>query len=187
MLTPVYMLLAYPDEFATGQTILSAPGWMVGGGLAGLVVGCLLGSTAGFAISLADTLWRGRQRVRWRVALGGVAGLAHSAYLLAFTLMELFDPVAGPRVFAPVYAAYGVAVGMIISIAVPGLGVRRPVRRQLLNAAYAGVASAVVTIPYVLLVYLDEAAASLLSRLLYAFLLPFGIGLALSSRKGRRS
>ena len=177
------MALAYPADFVASQDLISLPAWMLAGGLTQLIFGGLMGMASGFGVGLADALWRGWLQSRWRLVMGGLAGLVQSAYLIAFALMELFHPVAGPMVYVPVYIFYGVLVGLVTTFAIPRLGTRSPVRRQFVRALGAGAASALVTIPYVFLIYVDEATASLLSRLLYAFLLPFGIGLALSARR----
>jgi hypothetical protein len=162
MLLPVYYSVAYPQEFGeTSGDLVSLPMWMIINGISGLVVGGLLGTSSGFAVGLADALWKGRSRVRWRLAIGSLAG------------------------FIPTYLLYGLLQGLILTFVIPPLGSLSPPRQQLIRSAGVGVASALLTIPCVLLLYDIQDPFELTTRMIQAFLLPLGLGLALSSRERR--
>jgi hypothetical protein len=181
--TPLYYALAFPEEFdEIAENIVTLPAWMLSSALMGIVVGGILGMASGFAVGLADALWKGGSRGRWRLLVGSLAGLVHSAYLILFSLIGAFLPSASSSVFIPADIVYGLVQGLIAALVIPPLGTFASFRQQFLRAVSAGLASVLVTIPYVYVVYVGEASSSMFSRLLSAFLLMFGLGIALSSR-----
>jgi DNA-binding SARP family transcriptional activator len=188
ILTPLFTALAFPEEFQEiiGNLVTLAT-WIIGSSIVGFVIGGLLGMASGFAVGLADAMWRGKQRVRWRLLMGCLAGLVHSAYLIAFTLSDMYQVRVGAGVYIPVYLAFGLLQGLITAWVIPQLGTSVPIRKQLGRSVGAGVATALLAVPYVYLVYADKAGVSLLSRLVYSFLIPFGLGLALGDRKAGRA
>ena len=115
-----------------------------------------------------------------------LAGLAHSAYLILFALVGAFEPMAPPSVYIPADIVYGIVQGLIVAFAIPQLGSGSSFRQQLIRSACAGGVSALTAVPYVFSVSPAEPIVLFLSRLLNAFLLPFGVGLALSRRGSRR-
>jgi hypothetical protein len=181
--TPLYEALRSPESFRTAiQELLSVPAWMLAAALVAGVVGGILGWVLGLGAGMADALWKGRASSGWRQAAGSLAGLAITIHLVVFTLMHAYQPSAAPGIYIPVYVLYGLLLGLIVTFAIPGLGESAPFRRQFVRSVGAGAIGAAVTIPYVFLVYRTEVGISLLPRLLNAFLLVFGIGMALSSR-----
>ena len=187
MTTPLYVALALPEDFGEiTQGLLSASAWMLVSTLGALVVGAILGMASGFAIGVADALWTAELRTRWRILAGGLAGLAHSAYLILFALVGAFEPMAPPSVYIPADIVYGIVQGLIVAFAIPQLGSGSSFRQQLIRSACAGGVSALTAVPYVFSVSPAEPIVLFLSRLLNAFLLPFGVGLALSRRGSRR-
>lgn len=181
--TPLYSALASLEDYrAVLQQLQSVWAWMLAGAMIAFVVGGALGSAEGFAVGLADALWKGPSRPRWRLAFGGLAGLLHALYLFVFTQVGAYAPSATPGTYVPVYVLYGLVQGMIASFAMPKLGHAAPARQQLVLSLAVGLAAAAVTVPYVYLVYQDQARISLLSRLLNAFLLVLGMGLSRVSR-----
>jgi hypothetical protein len=186
MCIPLFYFLVLPDEFreASGD-LVSLPTWMFINFLSGLVVGGLLGSASGFAVGLADALWKGASRRRWRLLVGSLAGLVHAGYLIVFCLIGAWFPSASASVYIPVYIVYGLLQGLIATFVIPPLGTLASPRQQLVRSVLAGGASVLVTIPCVYLLYEIEAPHNLYTRLILAFALPFGIGMALSSRSRR--
>ena len=175
--TPLFVWLAAPDDFDAAQQLQQVPAWMLGSAIMGFVVGGLLGAAEGLSVGVADALWRGTSRTRRRLLFGGLAGLVHALYLVVFALAGAFQPAVPPGAYVPVYGLYGLLVGAIASFAIPRLGDSAPFRPQLARSVAAALAGAAVTVPCVYLVYQGEAGASLLSRLVNAFLLVLGMGL----------
>ena len=133
MLLPVYYSVAYPQEFGeTSGDLVSLPMWMIINGISGLVVGGLLGTSSGFAVGLADALWKGRSRVRWRLAIGSLAGLVYAGYLILFCLIGAFAPSAVAMAFIPTYLLYGLLQGLILAFVIPPLGSFSAPRQQLI-------------------------------------------------------
>lgn len=108
--------------------------------------------------------------------------MVHSTYLILFSLIGAFLPSASASVFILADIVYGLVQGLIAALVIPPLGTSATVRQQFLRSLSAGLASVLVTIPYVYVVYVGEASSSMFSRLLSAFVLVFGLGMALSSR-----
>ncbi len=177
---PFFVALAFPTEFQDTLELVSLPGWMLGGAVIGLFIGLLQGVLTGFILGLADALWHGSPQTRW--ILGTASGLFHSAYLILFTAAGLFDPPSDAIVNMPVNLLYGLLVGLALTYVVPVLGKGSTFQRQLTLSTRAATALAAVTIPYVLLVYQQDAAVTYLSRIVYAVLLPIGVGLSLASK-----
>jgi len=176
--TPGYMALARPEVFATAQDFVTIPGWMISAAVTGLVVGALQGAALGLGVGLADAMWQGPKRRIWRRVAGALAGLVQPAYLIPFSLAGLLKPVAGPGVYVPVNILYGLILGALISLGLPRLGERPPWRSHIGKPLLSAAALAVATVPYVLLVYVDQAGISMLSRLLFAVILAFGVGMS---------
>jgi hypothetical protein len=186
MLLPVYYSLAYPEEFGeTSGDLVSLPMWMIINGISGLVVGGLLGMASGSAVGIADALRRGPSRVRWRLMMGSLAGSVYAGYLITFCLIGAFSPSASAGMFIPVYVLYGFLQGLVLTFVIPPLGSPSPPRQQLIRSAVVGVASALLTVPCVLLLYDIQDPFELTTRMIQAFLLPLGMGLALSSHARR--
>ncbi len=177
---PFYTALAFPVEFRQTLELVSFPGWILGGAIIGLFIGFLQGAFTGFLVGLGDGLRREGSKARW--ILGGVSGLFHSAYLIVFTAAGLFVPPSSALVYVPLNFVYGILVGLALTYTVPRLGRAAPLRSQMRRSVQAALALAVATIPYVLFVYQQDASVSYLSRILYAVLLPLGMGIALATR-----
>ncbi len=177
---PFYTALAFPTEFRETLELVSLPGWMLGGAIIGLFIGFFQGVLSGFLVGLADGLWYESGRTRW--IIGAASGLFHSAYLIVFTAAGLFDPSSPGIVNVPLNLTYGLLVGLALTYVVPRLGRGSTLRRQLTLSSRAATALAAVTIPYVILVYQQDASVTYLSRIVYAILLPLGMGIALSRR-----
>lgn len=176
--TPGYMALARPEVFATAQDFITIPGWMISAAVTGMVVGALQGAALGFATGVADAMWQGAGSRTWRLFLGALAGLVQPAFQISFSLAGLLDPVAGPGVYVPVNFAYGLILGALISLGLPRLGERPHWRSHLPRPLLSAATLAAATVPYVLLIYMDQAGISMLSRLLFACLLALGVGLS---------
>ncbi len=176
--TPAYMALGRPDIFATAQDFVTIPGWMISAAVTGMVIGALQGAALGFGVGLADAMWQGPRRGPWRAVLGALAGLIQPAYLIPFSLAGLLDPRAGPGLYVPVNILYGLILGALISLGMPRLGERPSWRSHLGRALLSALGAVVVTVPYVILLYRELAGASMLSRILFAFLLAVGIGMS---------
>jgi hypothetical protein len=186
MCVPLFYALALPEESREiSRDFVSLPTWMFINFLSGIVVGSLLGTSSGLAVALSDALWKGRARGRWRLIAGSLAGLVHAGYLIVFCLIGAYFPSAPASVYIPVYILYGMFQGLIAAFVIPPLGTLAFPRQQLVRSVAAGVASVLVTIPSVYLVYVIEAPHNLYTRLIMAFFLPFGIGMALSGRPRR--
>jgi len=141
-------------------------------------VGALQGAALGFGVGLADSLWHGPGRRPWRLVMGALAGLIQPAYLIPFSLAGLLAPQAGPEVYVPVNILYGLVLGAVVSLGLPWLGERPPWRSHIGKPLLSAVALVAVTVPYVLLVYRDLAGVSMLSRILFAFVLSIGLGMS---------
>ena len=176
--TPAYMALGRPEIFATAQDFVTIPGWMISAAVTGMVVGALQGAALGFGVGLADSLWHGPGRRPWRLVMGALAGLIQPAYLIPFSLAGLLAPQAGPEVYVPVNILYGLVLGAVVSPGLPRLGERPPWRSHIGKPLLSAVALVAVTVPYVLLVYRDLAGVSMLSRILFAFVLAIGLGMS---------
>jgi hypothetical protein len=113
------------------------------------------------------------------MAFGTLAGLVHSFTLLAFTWMGLLTPLAGPQVYIPVLVLYGLAVGAALTIGIPPLGQDLALRERFGRMGKAALLAALVTIPYVFLIFQSDALKTLPARLIFAGLLPFGIGIGI--------
>ncbi|HNS53021.1 MAG TPA: protein kinase [Anaerolineae bacterium] len=187
LLTPLFMWIASPKEFGAVRQLQDVPVWMLGSAIVGLVVGGLLGAAEGASVGAADALWRGSLWARRRLLFGGLAGLAHTLYLVLFALSGATKPAAAPGVYIPAYGLYGPLVGMVASLAIPRLGGPAPFRRQLVRSLAAAFVTAAVTVPCVYLLYQEQAGESLLSRLVNAFLLVMGMGLGCVRRSGGAS
>jgi hypothetical protein len=186
--TPVFVALGEPEAYGEiTENLLSTSAWMLGSGLVALVVGVLLGVSSGFAVGVADALWRGSQRKRVRLIFGAIAGLAQSAYLVVFALSGAAAPRASPSIYIPVAVVYGMVQGLIVTWIIPDASVRVSSRRQVGRAALAGAAGAVVALPYVFTVYPGGPPALLVSRALNAYLLPFGIGMSFGVKRSGTS
>jgi hypothetical protein len=183
MCVPLFYALALPEDFReVSEGFVSLPTWMFVNFLSGIVIGSLLGTASGFAVGLADALWKGRTRGRWRLLAGTLAGLVHAGYLIVFCLIGAYFPSVPASVYIPVYILYGLLQGLIAAFVIPLLGTLASPRQQLVRSVLAGVASVLITIPCVYLLYVVDAPHTLYTRLVMAFALPFGIGMALSSR-----
>ncbi len=183
--TPAYMALARPEVFASASGFVTIPGWIISAAVIGLVVGGLQGAALGLAVGLADALRRRRRGDAVRLSAGALAGLIQPAYSVPFALVGLLRPAAEPAVYVPVNILYGLLLGAITALGMPLLGERPPWKRHLGLPLLCATMSALVTIPYVFLIYQAEAGISMLSRLLFAFVLTLGIGL--SQCRWRRS
>ncbi len=178
---PLYMALSFPNEF---QETLSFVGgitaWMLSGALGFLPIGALQGLASGFMVGLADVLWRGRSRKWWRLLFGCLAGLVHSALIIAYTLMRgSGKPPTSPGVYISMYLLYGLFLGGVFSIVIPEVGTTSTVAQYLRRTALGIVAAVLVTIPPYMVAWLDEATGVLPNRIMFAILLPLGIAIAL--------
>ncbi len=179
------MAMARPDDFREALQFITVPAWMISGAVVLLIIGGLQGIASGFAVGLADALWRGASRNTWRNIFGSFSGLVHSAYLIVFSITGLLSPLAGPQVHIPVNIVYGLILGLALAYVVPTLGEPSSFRRQFFRSLRAAVAFSLVTIVYVFVIYLEEAGVSLFSRVLFGMMLPMGFGLALTERFSR--
>ncbi len=176
--TPAYMALGRPEIFATAQDFITIPGWVISAAVTGLVVGALQGAALGVSVGIADAMGHGPKRPVWRLAAGALAGLVQPAFLIPFSLAGLLEPVAGPQVYVPVNILYGLILGALVSLGMPRLGERPPWRAHLARPLLSAAAVAAATVPYVFLVYVDQAGISMLSRLLFAGILAVGVGMS---------
>jgi DNA-binding SARP family transcriptional activator len=181
--TPVYMAISRPENFQDAQELVTIPAWVLSGAISALVVGAFQGLASSFMVGLADILWRGGSRRKWRIFFGSIAGLFQTLFLSIFSLVGLFRPEAEASVYVPVYLVYGLLIGAVLSMVVPKLGSSSSFRQRLPKVSTAALVIAIITVPYVYLVYLDQAKISLLSRLMYAILLPIGLGFSLGDRQ----
>ncbi|NIM96353.1 MAG: hypothetical protein GTO18_21860 [Anaerolineales bacterium] len=177
-LIPGYIM--NPDVIQQSLEFMTLPIWLFSNLLLGLLWGGLLGGALGFLVGLADSLWSGSARPKWRVIFGSFAGLIQSMFLILLSLSEGFVPQAASSVFTPIYIVYGLVFGAALTIVVPQLGTRRSRGSQVGRAFLTSALIAVVAIPSVYVVYRDTAITALVLHLMGALFYPLGIALALS-------
>lgn len=184
--SPLYMALGYPELYRRQVAEFPFAAWSISGAFAMLFVGGCQGMVSALMAGLADALGGARSSQSRRLMLGCLAGLFHSVYLISFSLTGLLDPVAGPEIFIPVYVLYGMILGALLSTVVPELGTRPPARHQLTRALQVAAPLAAATILVTYVGYRQEMIATLPNRLMFAMLLPLGLGLGLASLRSNR-
>lgn len=182
--SPFFIALTFPSHFREWQQFTPVPAWSLSGAAAMMVLGAAQGTASGLAVGMADAVWRGKSRGRWRLLFGGLAGLAYSLNFLLLSLTGLLEPHSGPGVYIPAYTLYGVLLGAALSFVIPRLGTGSPVWKQIMRSVWATVVTAPATILYVILVYREAASGVLLPRIVLVLLLALGLGLALSRGRG---
>jgi MFS family permease len=176
-LIPFFTAIARPDIYEESLEIFTLPAWMLSGAVAQFLVGAVLGLASGFAVGLADSLWR-LNAGRRRYIFGGIAGLSYAGYLISFSLIGLLSPRAVPAVYIPVNLLYGLILGILMTYVIPELGATKVSRKPILRAIHSALIGSLITIPYTYLIYLDQAGVTFLSRIVFAAMLPFGPAIA---------
>ncbi|GMR09627.1 MAG: hypothetical protein BMS9Abin28_0446 [Anaerolineae bacterium] len=180
------LIVAVLDPVLLRETleVVTLPIWIVINTVMGLVWGGAQGGAIGLAVGIADTISMPARRGRLRVLFAGLAGLIHSTFVIFTAATGGTWTSVEPIIFIPIYTAYGLIVGMGLSIVFPRLGQVREWRPQLIEMAKS---SLVAATSGVIAVYLahgaslksSEATGSLTAFLLYAILFPLGITLAI--------
>lgn len=180
---PFYIALSLPDSYHNTLQVLSLPTWMLSGALGMMLIGGVQGLASSFAIGMTDVFLRGRARRIWRHLLGGLAGLAHAGFLIAFTIMGSVTPLSEPAVYVFIYVMYSLLFAAALSIVFPQLGTSASTRQQLRRAAWGAAAAVIATIPYAIgyLYYFDEAPGTIPERFVFSILLTLGIALAIKN------
>jgi DNA-binding SARP family transcriptional activator len=174
---PLFAAIARPDIYQESLDTFTLPAWILSGAVAQFIVGAVLGLTTSFAVGLADGLWK-LKAGRWRYVFGGIAGLSYSGYLISFSLIGLLSPNADPVIYIPVNLLYGLILGILMANVIPKLGTTSFSRKPMLRAVYSALIGSLLTVPYTFVIYLDQAGVTLLSRIIFAAMLPFGPALA---------
>lgn len=180
---PLQVALTTPADYQVILEFLSIPAWVLLSAFAMAFFGGLQGFASGLSVGLADALRAGGQLSPIRLLFASLAGLAHTAFLAVFSLLELFPPaVVGPKVFMPWYTFYGLFLGAALSFVVPVLGTTRSTWQQLKTASWMTLLLWAATIPPTYFIYGEQTATVLPFRLGFAASLVFGLGLALAHR-----
>jgi class 3 adenylate cyclase len=183
--TPFFSYLAAPEYYQQVlQGLVTLPSWMFSGALMFLLIGCLQGAASGFALGLADAIWRDMGHRTWRWALGVSSGLALTILLTAFSFAGVTSPEAGPLVFIPVYLLSGVANGAAATLVIPRLGTSAPLGSLLKRAAAAIPMTAASAVPYAFLLFRSSAGPTLAHRLLFSVGFPVALAVVFGRRKG---
>lgn len=183
-LSPFYSALASPDELNEVLTFVSLPAWMIAGAIGWMLIGGLQGFATGLAVGLGDAFWRGRGRRVARTLLGAASGLVHSGVLLLAASVAVQPPGTPPGIYRSVYLLYGLLLGAGLSWVFPAPG--EPFRRgvQFAHWIQAAVWIGLVTLPYGFLVNDEASIGGFPRRLVFAMLLPIGLGLAVRGQDG---
>jgi DNA-binding SARP family transcriptional activator len=180
---PYQVAIAFPDKYIENLEFMTLTAWMFSGAVGFMLIGIIQGLASGFSLGLADALWRSKTQSKWRVIFGALSGLAHSIILTIFSLMQLANPQAEPLIYIPVNILYGMVFGAAISFVIPPMGTYSTLKEQLNRAAVTGLMALIATIPYVFLVYTDDAGVTLLSRGLFVIALPLALSLVYKKDK----
>jgi len=181
---PFLMALSDPVQYKNTLEFITVPAWAIISALGLLILGLFQGLASGVGVGFADVIWRWRYRTNFRVLFGAISGLAMGLYLILFTLIGAISPVAQPSVYHPVFIVYGMLVGLIISFVIPPIDEEVMPRSQFIRAILATLVAALLTIPFVYLVYGSQASEFIISRVLLIVMLILGIA-TFAGRHGR--
>jgi class 3 adenylate cyclase len=185
---PLSCYLAFPEEFhrLTAEVIpLSA--WMFSGALIFVLIGSLQGAASGFALGVADAVWKDIQQRSWRWAAGLGSGLAMTGILTLFTIWGVMSPDAGASVYLPLFVLSGLASGAAATMVLPRLGDRPSVGELMKRALGATVLLAVANIPVAFLAFRSTTLESFVFRLLFAIGFPLALALLFGRWRGNRA
>lgn len=181
---PLQTYLLTPADY---QQILEAfvlPAWILISAFATAFFGGFQGLASAYMAGLSDVFATSRRYALSRLLFCGVAGLAHSAYLILFSVLELFiPPLVTPALYIPTYILYGIFLGGALSYVIPVLGAARTTSEQMKAAILVTIVIWIVTIPLIIATYGSIAWMMLPFRLGFVAFLALGVGLALRSRE----
>ena len=187
---PLYVYIRSQVDFYDTAAALTIPAWVLSAMVGFAFIGLLQGFSSCFLVGLTDLFQRGRP-LRRRIFVGAAAGLVQSFLLIALTSVATEEqlPPSNPWLYNTVYLLYGILLGAALTLAIPPHG-RSPSISLRLPWILASMAiGAALTLPYVSLVYAQQAAGQLPVRLVMGLLFPVGIALGLrveaAQKKGR--
>ena len=176
---PLLTLAASREVFQDAMAeYLTLPAWMISGAVAGLVWQGAQGLASCMAVGAADALGSERTAGVTRTVCGALAGLVHSGFLIVFSATGLLVPLAGPSVYVPVFLAYGLIVGGLLTLLIPRLGQLRPMVRQLKRAAVCWLGISMAGLLVTLMLYPAAYVRRSLTDSLFGFVMSFGLSLA---------
>lgn len=141
---------------------------------------------SGLLVGLADAFAVSRRHRLQRLLLASVAGLAHTTFLVLFSVLELFvAPTVGAATYVPLYLLFGLFLGAELSYVYPVLGTTRSTSEQLKTSAWVTLLLWAAAVPLVIFTYREQALFMLPFLLGFTAALAFGVGFALSDRRKR--
>jgi len=184
-LSPFYAALVSREELGPILSFVSLPAWMIAGAMGWLLIGALQGFVTGLAVGFGDAMWRGKRRRFMRTLLGATSGLVHSGILLLAASVAVEPPTTTPGLYRPVYVLYGLLLGAGLSWVFPAPGEAFPRRAQFSRWIQAAVWIGMVSLPYGLLVNDEASIGGFPRRLVFAVLLPLGMGVAVRGKHAK--
>lgn len=157
---------------------LTLPAWMISGAVAGLVWQGAQGLASCMAVGAADALSSDKNMRVTRTVCGALAGLVHSTFLIVFSATGLLSPSAGPALYTPVFLAYGMIVGALLTLPIPRIGQLRPMSRQLRRGVVCWLGISLAGLLVTLMLYPAAYARRSLTDSLFGFVMSFGLALA---------
>ncbi len=176
---PLLTLAASRDVYEQAMAeYVTLPAWMISGAVAGLVWQGAQGLASCMAVGAADALSSDKTARVTRTACGALAGLVHSGFLIAFSATGLLNPNAPPTMYIPVFLAYGLIVGALLTLPIPRLGQLRPMGRQVRRGVVCWLGISLVGLLVTLLLYPVAYVRRSLTDSLFGFVMSFGLALA---------
>jgi DNA-binding SARP family transcriptional activator len=181
-LIPFYRRLLDVELYNTGLERFPLPGWILTSFLSGLFIGFIQGASSGFALGLADSLWRGKSKIK-RLLLGAVSGLYYAFMWIIFSLTLLMEPTVEPELYIPIYILFGFYFGVGLSLVAPRLGTTVHRSDQIRRIFLAILFSVPGSMALIYLTYLDRIRPFWLSFLMEIIAITLGFGLSFTNSK----
>jgi hypothetical protein len=179
-LTPFYRRLLDEELYRLALNRFALPGWILTNFLSGLFIGSIQGAFSGFALGLADSVWRGESRFN-RLLLGAISGLYYAFMWIIFSLTLLMEPTVGPAVYIPIYLLFGLYFGVGLSLVAPRLGTMRVRAEQMRRIIMAILFNVPGSMVFIYLTYLDRIRPFWLSFLMEVIAITLGFGLSFAN------
>jgi hypothetical protein len=174
---PLVMRLTSIDTYLHTLTFMSLTAYylisMILFGLYGLFQGAVLG----FGVGLGDTLFSGNFRTRGRALFGAISGVVSALFFCATQLLSEEPVPADSSLVIVTNLVFGLLMGLIVAPLIPSFNSVQKIRNRNVQIVGSMLLLAMLSIPYVMIIFEVNYLEPLPSRILLSLTLPVAFSL----------